>query len=178
MTRVADALRSLNELHREGTRSVFMELIRLTGGDQHRAEDLTQETFSRACQQLTKQPDVDISIGWLVVVARNVCLDGIRRGEREQAAMLVLHTDVVHQRDPLNEVMGRDEAVRVLSKMSDEHRAVLVLRYLYDLPVDDVAQLLDRSRRATESLLVRARQRLAVLIGDPSQGDSSQSEAS
>jgi RNA polymerase sigma-70 factor, ECF subfamily len=79
----------------------------------------------------------------------------------------------VLQRDPLSEVMGRDEAVRVLSKMSDEHRAVLVLRYLYDLPVDEVAEMLDRSRRATESLLVRARQRLAVLIGDTAQSEAS-----
>jgi hypothetical protein len=45
---------------------------------------------------------------------------------REQAATLILQRAVVLQRDPLGEVVERDEAVRVLSKMFDENRAVLV----------------------------------------------------
>jgi RNA polymerase sigma-70 factor (ECF subfamily) len=45
----------------------------------------------------------------------------------------------------------------VLDQLSSHHRSALTLRYLDDLPVADVAALLDRSVYATEALLVRAR---------------------
>ena len=45
----------------------------------------------------------------------------------------------------------------VLAALAPHHRAVLTLRYLDGLPVDDVARHLDRSVHATESLLMRAK---------------------
>lgn len=43
-----------------------------------------------------------------------------------------------------------------LAQLGPQHRLVLTLRYLDDLPVE-VAELLDRGLHATEGLLVRAR---------------------
>ena len=43
------------------------------------------------------------------------------------------------------------------TELSSHHRSALTLRYLDDLPVADVAALLERSVHATEALLVRAR---------------------
>ncbi len=48
-------------------------------------------------------------------------------------------------------------ARHTLALLSPLHRAVLTLRYLDDLSVPDVAELVDRSVHATEGLLVRAR---------------------
>jgi RNA polymerase sigma-70 factor (ECF subfamily) len=45
----------------------------------------------------------------------------------------------------------------VLDGLAPQHRAVLTLRYLDDLPVPQVAALLQRTVHATEALLVRAR---------------------
>ena len=45
----------------------------------------------------------------------------------------------------------------MLDELSPAHRAALTLRYLDDLPVPQVAALLDRTLHATEALLVRAR---------------------
>jgi RNA polymerase sigma-70 factor, ECF subfamily len=45
----------------------------------------------------------------------------------------------------------------VLDGLAAQHRAVLTLRYLDDLPASQVAALLDRTVHATEALLVRAR---------------------
>ena len=44
-----------------------------------------------------------------------------------------------------------------LDRLAPHHRAALTLRYLDDLPVPEVAALLDRTLHATEALLVRAR---------------------
>ena len=48
--------------------------------------------------------------------------------------------------------------------LSDEQRAALVLFHLHDQPIAAVADQLGPSVRATESLLVRARQRLRALV--------------
>ncbi len=48
-------------------------------------------------------------------------------------------------------------ARETLEKLAPQHRMVLTLRYLDDLPVADVAEILDRTLHATEALLVRAR---------------------
>ena len=45
----------------------------------------------------------------------------------------------------------------MLDRLVPAHRAALTLRYLDDLPVPQVAALLDRTLHATEALLVRAR---------------------
>jgi RNA polymerase sigma-70 factor (ECF subfamily) len=52
------------------------------------------------------------------------------------------------------------DAVRAretLAQLGAHHRAALTLRYLDDLPVPQVAALLDRTVHATEALLVRAK---------------------
>jgi RNA polymerase sigma-70 factor (ECF subfamily) len=48
-------------------------------------------------------------------------------------------------------------AQAVLACLAPQHRAALTLRYVDDLPVAQVADLLGRTVRATETLLVRAR---------------------
>ena len=45
----------------------------------------------------------------------------------------------------------------MLAGLGAHHRAALTLRYLDDLPVAEVAAVLDRTVHATEALLVRAR---------------------
>ncbi len=155
----------LHALHRDGARVVFGEMYRLTGGDRHRAEDLTQETFVRACASLRRAPKTEVSVGWLVVVARNVFVDGIRKSDRERAVLLrFARADLGNNADPIGYALSAHEANRVLRALSDEHRAVLVFRYLHDLSTLEIATLLGRSRRATESLLVRARHRLNEVV--------------
>ncbi|MDT9151321.1 sigma-70 region 4 domain-containing protein, partial [Escherichia coli] len=52
------------------------------------------------------------------------------------------------------------EALLALRALKPQHRVALLLRYVDDLPVAEVARLLGKSVRATESLLVRARSAL------------------
>ena len=50
--------------------------------------------------------------------------------------------------------------MHALRALSSEHRLVLVLKYLDDLTVQQLASTLDRSPQAIESLLARARRAL------------------
>ncbi len=71
-----------------------------------------------------------------------------------------LSTDPIAGRetdDPWDARLDAMHARAVLDRLGPHHRAALTLRYFDDLPVPQVAALLDRTLHATEALLVRAR---------------------
>jgi len=54
----------------------------------------------------------------------------------------------------------------VLRRLPDAEREVLALKYLHDLPAEEIATLMDRTVPAINSLLQRARQAFAHAAGD------------
>ena len=60
----------------------------------------------------------------------------------------------------------------MLQRLGPHHRAALTLRYMDDLPVPEVADLLGRTVHATEALLVRARRAFRSHYPEPEGGAS------
>jgi RNA polymerase sigma-70 factor, ECF subfamily len=124
------------------------------------AEELTAETFMAAVAAVNTGA-ADISVGWLIVVARRRLVDHWRRVERERRGLrLVQHRDSV---DPWDEVLDVHAARAALEEVSPMYRAVLTLRYLDGLSVPEVATAIERSVHATEGLLQRARAALRAV---------------
>jgi RNA polymerase sigma-70 factor (ECF subfamily) len=82
-----------------------------------------------------------------------------RRLTREERSLRTIGTQegVEQTEDPWDVHLDGPRARETLERLAAQHRAVLTLRYLDDLPVADVAEILDRTVHATEALLVRAR---------------------
>lgn len=117
------------------------------------AEDLTAETFLAAVHTLKSRPVDEVTVAWLIGIARHKLLDHWRRQERERRPFPA--EDVVD--DPWDEQLDRIRAETTLAGLRAEHRTALTLRYVDDLPVADVAVCLERSEHAAEALLARAR---------------------
>ena len=138
-------------------------------GDRTTAEDLTAETFLAAVQAIERRAVPNLTIAWLVTVARNKLVDHWRRMEREERGLRLASdpgADVVD--DDLDARFDRARAHDVLAQLGAHHRAALTLRYLDGLPVPEVAEHLGRSVHATEALLVRARNAFRVRYGEGS----------
>jgi RNA polymerase sigma-70 factor (ECF subfamily) len=120
------------------------------------AEDLTAETFLAAVQAVRGKRAQDLSIGWLVTVARNKLVDHWRRSAREERNLRLAYDDDTVD-DDVEAHFERTRAREVLTRLGAHHRAALTLRYLDGLSVSEVAEQLDRTVHATEALLVRAR---------------------
>ena len=121
------------------------------------AEDLTAETFLAAVAAVKKRSVQEMSVAWLVAVARNKLVDHWRRAAREERLLRAVEDDVEPEEDPWDEHLDRAVAYTVLAGLGPHHRAALTLRYLDGLPVPEVAAHLERTVHATEALLVRAR---------------------
>jgi RNA polymerase sigma-70 factor (ECF subfamily) len=119
------------------------------------AEDLTAETFLAAVSALRKPDAPELSVAWLIGVARHKLADHWRRAEREQRGLPVLDGEPAE--DPWDLAVDAIQARAVLDELGAHHRAALTLRYLDGLPVGEVAAHLGRTVHATEALLVRAR---------------------
>jgi RNA polymerase sigma-70 factor (ECF subfamily) len=121
------------------------------------AEEVTAETFMAAVTAAKRGTVADLTIAWLVGVARHKLVDHWRRMEREERSLSAVHGGRDDVDDPWDAHLDADVAHAALSRLPSPQRAALTLRYLDGLPVADVANLLGRSVHATETLLVRAR---------------------
>src|SRR3954470_9102325 len=119
------------------------------------AEDLTAETFLAAVRAHLDGRG-PITAAWLIGTARHKLVDHWRRLAREERSLQLVEGGASVE-DPWDVQLDAIRAQQVLDGLAPQHRAVLTLRYLDDLPVSQVAALLDRTLHATEALLVRAR---------------------
>jgi RNA polymerase sigma-70 factor (ECF subfamily) len=143
--------------------SVYGYLLRLCAGDRALAEDLTQDVWFALVEELRRGRQERADVRWLISVARSRFLDHARR-ERLGWSKLAL---VPRAREPDVEPTRADVLGR-LAMLPPLYRAVLVLRYVDDLPVGEVAAVIGRDVGATNSLLARARGQLRRIgRGDP-----------
>ena len=125
-------------------------------GNRAVAEDLTADTFLAAAEAIERGTLHDVSIGWLITVARNKMVDHWRRRAREDRKLALVENDDVVD-DGIDLAIEQARAKAVLAELGLHHQAALTLRYLDGLSVPEVADCLERTVHATEALLVRAR---------------------
>jgi RNA polymerase sigma-70 factor (sigma-E family) len=131
------------------------------------AEEITQEAFAVAYGRRARVAAADHPEAWIRTVAVNLA----RRRKRRRAMLdRLLRRD--HVEPPA--VPGTAEHIdlhRAIRALAGEHRAVVVLHYLADLPIDEVASLLDIPIGTVKSRLFRARATLAAALGAPQEVD-------
>lgn len=137
----------------------------LTGllGDGAAAADATQETFVRAFRRLDSLRDAGRIAPWLFGIARKVSQEQ-RRAWRRRSKVLVPGTERdAEAPDPLTpeaELMGREAALvveRALARLSDDRRAMLLLRLDHGLAYEDIAGLMGFSLAKVKVEIHRAR---------------------
>lgn len=133
--------------------------------DHHRAEDLVSETYRRAIDRLPAYRDQGRPFhAWLFTIARNLAIDNGRRGRRE---LPLLDHDTPDDAW-LGEALARAQegaALRTaIARLSELHRAVLVLRYGHGCSCREVAQQLGKTEAAIKQLSYRALIRLRKLL--------------
>jgi RNA polymerase sigma-70 factor, ECF subfamily len=136
-------------------------------GDAAAAEDAVQEAFLRAWQRWRQISTYQDPVAWIRRVAWNLATSRWRRIVRE--ARLVRRyrgADVVEATGPENVAL-----VAALRKLHPNHRRVIVLHYLADLPIAEIAMEINVPRGTVLSWLHRGRAALAVQLTDRKEGE-------
>jgi len=173
--RMGDAA-AFESLLRQYERPLYGYIYHLMAGNADDAADLLQETFIKVYRALSRIPE-DVNFpAWLYRVARNCCLDEMRRRRRSrwtvwdgaQGAAMMAH---IGGADPEQMVMDREGngAVRaVLARMSGRNRQALILRECEGMSCEEIGAVFGISRKAVKSMLFRARdefRRIAASLG-------------
>jgi len=161
--RAGDAAALIERLFAEYQTPILNYLYRLVG-EAGLAEDLAQETFTRAWHARARLLLVDNTRAWLYRIATNAARDHLRR--RRLIAWLPLLSSDAHWSDSSFEEasLAGEQVRRALLRLKPDYRIPLVLYTCQDFSVAEIATALDISTDAVKQRLVRARQQLREAI--------------
>ena len=136
------------------------------------AADASQEVFLTAARSLQPETSRQASRAWLLTVARNHCLDLLRRQKRFGRALATLGGDSDLGPDVETAVANRDLVDSVFKQLSTRERQALWHSAVEQRSLADIAQRLRLSYMAAAQVVHRARQhalatatRVAIALG-------------
>jgi len=124
-------------------------------------EEIAQEAMLRAYRDWPKVSQLDRPGAWVRRVVINLATDVRRRAGREHHALRRVRPPV-----PASDIVFlADEAFwRAVRSLPTRQRIAVVLRYVDDLPIDQVAEVMEISPGTAKSTLFAARRTLAELL--------------
>jgi RNA polymerase sigma factor (sigma-70 family) len=170
---------ALVEAGRRGDQTAFAQIVEryqdavyavsyATTRDRALADDVTQDTFVAAWRYLGQLRDRSRLPAWLCGIARNRARDALKQRRREHANDATEPPDLVDPSTPFD-VLSNAEAEQLVATALDAvpaaYREPLVLFYIEQRSVDDVARALGLSPRTTNKRLSRGRRHLAARVG-------------
>jgi len=166
---------SLIEQAKEGEQGAFEELMRAYSrfvyslafrmlGRRADAEDVFQETFFKAWSHLNSFRSGGNFTYWIKRIATNLCIDRLKARKRQHA----------YENDQVEEVGSwegeeqygdeQEQVNHLLAQLPANHRAAVVLFYLEDRSVEEVARTLKKKPATVKVWLFRARQKMKALL--------------
>lgn len=125
-------------------------------GDLHEAQDVVQEAFCRAMVRWRRISGYDEPVTWVRRVAWNLATSNVRRSRVAQAFRQRHRAEHVPEPAP-----DRIALVAALRTLPAQQRQAIVLHYLADLPVNEIAETMGAAVGTVKSWLHRGRAALA-----------------
>lgn len=149
-------------------------------GDTRDADDLAQEVYERAIRSLHRYRAEGPARGWLLTIARRVCVDHTRRAQRRRRRDAAVF-DTMVAGDGIGTLTSGDAADRValddvLAGLSDDRREAFVLTQVLGLHYDEAAEVLDCPVGTIRSRVARARLELVDMMTDDTMTDDTAPE--
>jgi RNA polymerase sigma-70 factor, ECF subfamily len=135
-------------------RFVFLKV-----NSQETAQDICSETFLKGWQVYKKNNKIKNFSAFLYRIARNLVIDHYR--EKGRKKFIPLESVAILDNNPgLEEkaIISSDlEEIRLnLVNLKDDYQNVIIWHYLDDLPIQKVAEIMEKSEGATRVVLHRA----------------------
>ncbi|QDG76084.1 RNA polymerase sigma factor [Labrenzia sp. PHM005] len=157
-----DAFRLLIQRHIDRAYAVAYRILH-NGPD---AEDAVQDAFLKVwTQRGTWQAGKAKFSTWLFRVVTNRCIDLLRKSKVDVTDELPeLEDDACDQSEELERTEAAEILEGAMGKLPDQQRIAIVLSYNESLSNPEIAEIMETTVSAVESLLKRGRQKLRDLL--------------
>jgi RNA polymerase sigma-70 factor (ECF subfamily) len=129
--------------------------------DEHEAEDVTQQVFTKLMTTIHKYEPRDVSFSaWILRVAHNAAVDDIRRRR-------AVPVDEVRPVDTGRQELGRErfeDLRQALAELPEDQREVVYLRHVVGLSPGEIAERLGKSESSIHGLHHRGRSALRTIL--------------
>lgn len=174
-----DAFEVLVERYKDAVQNLAYRML----GNVTEAEDVTQEVFVRAYTQLATYKPAHKFSTWLLSIASHLAIDQLRRRRflalpLEDVPLLEWIADIgTGPEQSALQGEQQDEIQAYLQRLPGKYRAVILLRYWYDLSYEEIATALHLTPALVKARLHRARELLARYINDNKRNEEEQIDA-
>lgn len=122
------------------------------------AEDAAQETFLRLLDSGASFQDAEHEKAWLIVAARNVCKNELRRRHRGEVPLESVAEPAAEQPEP-------DETLQAVLQLPEQQKIAIYLHYYEGYSAVQIGKLLRRPANTVRSDLRRGREALRRALG-------------
>jgi len=136
------------------------------------SSDVTQDVFVRLWEHRADMEE-DRILSWLLRVARNACIDQVRKRKVRQSVENdeVSGVDVLRDEGPSPErstqsVLFRERLQQALDRLGEPHRSIVVLREIQGYKYEEIAETLRLPLNTVKVYLHRARKALRDDLGE------------
>ncbi|AGG06806.1 MULTISPECIES: ECF subfamily RNA polymerase sigma factor, BldN family [Dehalococcoides] len=131
--------------------------IALKIGNKMEAEDLTQQVFMNALRSMSsfKWQDNTPFSAWLYRIAHNQIVDYLRKKSRQPTVDIEIVAPLACADDPVETTevnIDYEKFVKVSAKLTPAQQEVISLRFSSDLPIAEVAKIMNRTPGAVKAL--------------------------
>lgn len=127
------------------------------------AEDLVQETFTRAWKAIDSLKDEKAAKAWLITILRR---ENARMYEKYQPQLLEIEEAIVaddYHNEP-DETFEKQQLHQAIMELPTDYKEPLILQIMWGYSGDEIAVQLDLKLATVNTRLFRARQQLKVLL--------------
>mgnify|MGYP002401647631 CR=1 FL=1 len=152
--------------------------------DLHEADDVAQETFVAAHRSMTGFRNEANPKTWLTAIAINACRGRLRKRKVRQTLSTTLEAlHLLKNPSPSPEQAAIQSEVdqsiwQAVDALDEKHRLPVILRYVHELNVAEIAETLHLSQGTIHSRLYYARQKLQAQLGHLNPQEEVRDEAS
>lgn len=141
-------------------------------GNEQDAMDASQEALIRIYTKIHLYEEKAQFKTWAQRIVTNICIDKFRRSR--PTVSIEEHNMVFSAESSVEDtVVSSDVAKEIhaaIEQLPEQHRAVIVLRYIQDFSYNEIADSLDLPLNTVKSYLYRARQQLQSLLQEYQKG--------
>jgi RNA polymerase sigma-70 factor, ECF subfamily len=140
---------------------LFSFIIHSLNSNKDKGADIWQETWVIAVEKIDDFHFKSSFFTWLCSIAKNKIYDSYRQAKRKDTIInsekVLFDIDSEEIDNELIEEEVKENVIKVLANLSGEYTYLLKAKYIENRSTDEIAKVIGKSYKATESMLTRAR---------------------